>query len=242
MFSFGGNTKQIIHLSLEHFPPAALVRMLVGDPPVRRWLHIDTGSDLTWILPPYGYEPQRSSTFSYRSCDGLLKSTYVTPSKTRGQCTYRQELEDKVVYEGTLGTETFAFETGDGESGILKNVVYGFGKTVGGRRVGSGTLGLNLGVLSITKSFGLKFSICLGNFNYIRREKHFLALGDDAIFGGWEVPLDTKDAAYRISLTSIIIEGENLGLENVLSKTKSIIDTGTSTISFGARSISGCRG
>ncbi|CAG7892071.1 unnamed protein product [Brassica rapa] len=232
--SLGGHNRKIIHVFLKKFPPAIFARVNIGDPPVEVWLHIDTGSDLTWVTDDsrVGYDPLDSSTFSYRSCDGLSKSPSVTPSRIRGQCDYVQRLADDAVYAGTLGNETFTFETGDGGIGMLKNVLFGVGKTVAGMATGMGTLGLSLGELSIIKSIGTKFSICVGNFNYISQGKHFLALGDDALLVGRKILLDTKGNTYRIKLSSITIEGQSLGIENVLSKTKSILDTGTSTISL----------
>ncbi|RID73827.1 hypothetical protein BRARA_B00953, partial [Brassica rapa] len=221
--SLGGHNRKIIHVFLKKFPPAIFARVNIGDPPVEVWLHIDTGSDLTWVTDDsrVGYDPLDSSTFSYRSCDGLSKSPSVTPSRIRGQCDYVQRLADDAVYaDGRWGNRH------------VKNVLFGVGKTVAGMATGMGTLGLSLGELSIIKSVGTKFSICVGNFNYISQGKHFLALGDDALLVGRKILLDTKGNTYRIKLSSITIEGQSLGIENVLSKTKSILDTGISTISL----------
>lgn len=225
--SLRGHERIIIHVLLRQFPPAIFANVSIGYPSVSSWLNIDTGSELTWVLynPHSGYHPLRSSSFSYKSCDGLSKSAYVFPSKRKEQCNYSQRLADNAMYEGTLGIETFTLGTRDTGMGELKNVLFGFGKTVMGDPAREGTLRLNLGELSIVKSVGEKISICIENFNYISHGGHFLSLGDDAVFVGKKVSLDTKENPYGINLNSIIIDGEKLDIENVLSKSKSILDT-----------------
>lgn len=74
---------------------------------------------------------------------------------------------DDVVYVGIFGNEIFIFEMGDGGIGMLKNVLFGVGKIVVGMVIGMGILGLSLGELFIIKLIGIKFLICVGNFNYI---------------------------------------------------------------------------
>ncbi|KFK43380.1 hypothetical protein AALP_AA1G118600 [Arabis alpina] len=231
--SLGGNEKKIIHIALQKDPPAAYALVSVGYPPLEQRLHIDTGLDLTWVLhnPSSGYDPLKSSSFSYKSCHGLPIINSVTRSKIRGQCDYNKTLADKSSYIGTFGIETFTF--GKRGLGILKNVLFGFGKTIDGPQAGMGSLGLQLGEdWSIVNSFERKFSICIESFNDIGDQKYFLALGNDAVFTGMKVPLDTQQLKYKISMTSIIIDGESLGIENVLSKYESILDTGTSSISL----------
>ncbi|VVA90897.1 unnamed protein product [Arabis nemorensis] len=138
--SLGENERKIIHIALQKDPPAAYALVSVGYPPLKQRLHIDTGLDLTWVLhnSSSGYDPSKSSSFSYRSCHGLPIIKSVTRSKIWGQCDYNKRLADNAAYIGTFGTETFTF--GSHELGSLKNVLFGFGKTVGGPQAGTGSL------------------------------------------------------------------------------------------------------
>lgn len=52
------------------------------------------------------------------------------------------------------------------------------------------------------------------------------------MFAGMKVSLDTKESSYKINLTSIIVDGEILVIENILSKSKSILDKGTYVLSL----------
>lgn len=86
-------------------------------------------------------------------------------STTRGQCNYNERLADN-----TRSNEIFTFETKDRGLGMLKKMLFGFGKTVGDQ-AGMGTLGLMLGELSIVKSFYGKLSISIGNIYNIFSRK-----------------------------------------------------------------------
>lgn len=40
----------IINIAFQNFPPADFALVSIGDPPVEERLHIDTWSDLSWVL------------------------------------------------------------------------------------------------------------------------------------------------------------------------------------------------
>lgn len=110
---------------------------------------------------------------------------------------------------------------------------FGIGEKIKSRvQVGKGSLGLGLGEMSILNHFGQKFSICIGNFSEMKKGRHFLALGDDAFLTGMQVPIHTLGKFYLIRMTSITISREDIGLQNVLVKSDTILDAGSSDISL----------
>ncbi|CAA7038256.1 unnamed protein product [Microthlaspi erraticum] len=164
--------------------------MAIGYPMIQQRLHIDSGTDLTYVLqnPHSDYNPLASSSFRYRSCLGL-RSASLTPGAMKGRCDFEKR----------------------------------------GQLAGTGTLGLAPGDLSITSSFNKTFSICLGNLNRFQRTNEFLALGDGAVLSGPTVALGNL---LNVTMTSIAINEQNLGLDILLSMSLTIMDTGHSALSL----------
>ncbi|KAK2639097.1 hypothetical protein Ddye_026892 [Dipteronia dyeriana] len=96
---------------------AYLLKIGIGQPVTERWLHLDTGSDLTWIqckpcvacydqVDPI-FDPANSSSFRKFVC---LKDDTCRPAVCRGRlCFYQINYADESVSKGFLAREIFTF-------------------------------------------------------------------------------------------------------------------------------------
>ncbi|KFK29560.1 hypothetical protein AALP_AA7G149800 [Arabis alpina] len=162
-------------------------------------LHMDTGSDLTWLqcspcthcyrqsIPIF--DPSRSYTYR-NEFDSCRSDEYSMPilrfnAKTRF-CEYTNEYVDGTQSRGTLVKETLTF-----------NTIYG-----------TGILGLGYGELSLVHRFGKKFSYCFGSLYDPLYPHNVLVIGDNgANFLGDTTSLEIENSFYYVGIEAISLGG-----------------------------------
>ncbi|KAF8091698.1 hypothetical protein N665_0438s0027 [Sinapis alba] len=198
-----------------------------GSPPIKQLLLLDTGSSLTWIqcfpcsrcfdqnLYPK-YWPKNSKTYREQMCE-----------TDTGKCPYNVTYLDKSVVKGTVAQELVTVDKLDGGYERLYGVYFGCTEhSEGTSFIGTGILGLGVGMISIIGEFGYKFSFCLGRISD-KRSNHNLILGDGANIQGHPMVINITRGHYYFSLESIIVERKIL-LDHPVQV---LVDTG-STMSY----------
>ncbi|PKI55715.1 hypothetical protein CRG98_023931 [Punica granatum] len=189
-----------------------LVDVLIGTPPKRRSLILDTGSDLTWIQcapcrdcfdqrEPY-FDPRRSNSFQNISChDTRCRLVKSPPDLSRPcdandstqTCPYYYNYGDSSHTTGDFAAETFTFNltsaTGNSEFVRVKNLIFGCGhRNRVNFRGASGMLGLGRGPLSFSTQlqylYGNAFSYCLVDSNAGRNATSKLVFGSSRNLSG----------------------------------------------------------
>ncbi|KAG2244989.1 hypothetical protein Bca52824_093175 [Brassica carinata] len=230
-------------------PPAYLVNISIGSPPVMQLLHMDTGSNLLWLqchpcidcytqsLPIF--DPSKSYSYLKESCktDEFSVPELTFDAKTNS-CRYFMQYMDGTESKGTLAKETLTFSTiyGESSSASLSDVVFGCGhENYGKPQQGTGVLGLGSGNFSLVHRFGSKFSYCLGNLNDLLYPYNVLVIGDSGDTLGYTTQLEIENGLYYVKVEAISLGGSLLPIEPWVFQRKhhnyasgTIIDTGTS--------------
>ncbi|EOA18437.1 hypothetical protein CARUB_v10006981mg [Capsella rubella] len=214
---------------------AFVAEIFIGSPAVRQFLHIDTGSTLTWnqcypcslcvnhIYPRYW--PEDSTTYWHADCE--TTSTESNPRfeyfHSSGICRYKQGYADGSFIQGTLIKEMFLIQTMDRRFEALYDVYLGCNyQALGHNYIGTGILGLGLGNFSIVEKLGSKFSFCIGR---IREDDstHNLILGDGANIQGHPTMISISNGHYMFQLEAI-----RVGVEKTLDNPLQVyLDTGS---------------
>ncbi|KAG0591147.1 hypothetical protein KC19_1G153600 [Ceratodon purpureus] len=171
-----------------------MVSIVLGTPPVKASIIIDTASDLTWIQSqPCNschqqkdpmYDPSKSSTYNVLACSSPICDKLVQDKQcTSGQsCRYAYRYIDGSETDGYLSTETMTVSLTTGE--ISKVALFPFGAsdaTMGTYTVEEdGIFGLGQGPISLPSQLGgNKFSYCLVDWQ--SDETSSLYFGDAAV-------------------------------------------------------------
>ena len=131
-----------------------LVSFSMGEPPVRQFALMDTGSDLLWIqcLPCVHcierkinsvFDPTKSSTYSDLPCAFCRKFNFYTEcDKNKTKCRYGYGYADEDYSYGTFAREKLTF---DGDGNLTKsNVLFGCGdRNKMKQGLWNGVMGLN---------------------------------------------------------------------------------------------------
>ncbi|WZZ47293.1 hypothetical protein YC2023_043552 [Brassica napus] len=230
-------------------PPAYLVNVSIGSPPVNQLLHMDTASGLSWLqcrpctncysqnIPIF--DPSKSITYRKEFCepsDDIPKLTFDAKTRT---CRYSIKYVDDTGSRGTLASETLTFSAIYGESShssSLRDVVFGCGHdNYGEPQQGTGVLGLGYGKYSLLHRFGSKFSYCLGSLDDPSYHYNVFVIGDLGADMGEPTSLEIENGMYYVGVEGISVDGTILPIEpwvfqrNYQSNSSgTIIDTGTS--------------
>ncbi|KFK41314.1 hypothetical protein AALP_AA2G114100 [Arabis alpina] len=216
---------------------AFIAEVYLGSPSIRQYLHVDTGSNLTWtqcfpsshsfvdhIYPKYS--PEDSNTYFDAECETTAKNS--TPKFTyyasTGVCSYELTYGDGNLIRGRLAEEMITLQTRNGEFKVVYDVYFGCNdQAVGNQYIGTGILGLGTGKFSIVEKLGSKFSICFG---LIMESKptHNLILGDGANIQGHPTVINTTQGNYMIMLEFILVGAELKALDDPVQVH---LDTGT---------------
>ena len=174
-----------------------LMKFSVGSPPIETLAIADTGSDLVWIqCEPCDncypqdravFNPMQSSSYMELSCDS--KPCQYLPihecGSTNNKCEYTSRYGDRSFTMGDLATDTFTFDSTDGQVAAFPNSILGCGHNNAGTFTSreSGLVGLGGGPLSLISQLGAqieqKFSYCLLPMNINSASK--LRFGTDSI-------------------------------------------------------------
>ena len=216
---------------------AFLAEIFVGSRRVRQFLHVDTGSSLTWIqchpcskcydhiYPKYW--PKDSTTYLEAECESTGENPEFTYYHLLGKCLYEQQYADGNYIEGTLANEMFSIRTPDGKFEAVHDVYMGCNdRSLGQSYIGTGILGLGFGNFSLVEKLGSKFSICIGRIGE-HGSTNNLILGDGANIQGYPTRIIISHGHYMFQLESIRV-GETMTSEKPLQV---YVDTG-STVSY----------
>ncbi|AEE83203.1 putative protein [Arabidopsis thaliana] len=215
---------------------AFMAEIHFGSPQKKQFLHMDTGSSLTWtqcfpcsdcyaqkIYPKY--RPAASITYRDAMCeDSHPKSNphFAFDPLTR-ICTYQQHYLDETNIKGTLAQEMITVDTHDGGFKRVHGVYFGCNTLSDGSYfTGTGILGLGVGKYSIIGEFGSKFSFCLGEISE-PKASHNLILGDGANVQGHPTVINITEGHTIFQLESIIV-GEEITLDDPVQV---FVDTGS---------------
>ncbi|MQL76685.1 hypothetical protein Taro_009077 [Colocasia esculenta] len=215
-----------------------LMQFSIGTPPVQVLAVMDTGSNLVWAhCRPCAdchdprapvFDPSASSSFHTLPC-GSAQCRSVWKLKTSctgagavdesGTCRYVYGYGDGSTFTaGDLATETFTFDSADGGSMSLLEVVFGCshnnGSIVDPQLVG--LVGLGVGPASLVSQLGPlaqgRFSYCLVPFQE-RASSSSMSFGSRAVVsepGAVSTPLVLREdrTLYHVTLGRITVGGE----------------------------------
>ncbi|XP_038691063.1 probable aspartic protease At2g35615 [Tripterygium wilfordii] len=224
-----------------------LMKIYIGENHYQALALVSTGSQLVWIqcdpckdcyeqdAPPF--KPSNSYQelpYDNEFCRVFEKRSRVEPSN---QCEYKYVYEKNGFTVGVLGTETFYFDSANGELVSLPKFVFGCGhknKIKFGRLV-QGVVGLGRGKLSLISQLGSDIEHILSYCLVSRSEKtkvSKLKIGQKAKISGGRrrvsTPLSFEDPSPYYYLT---LEGISVGTKKIVTKntrhSNIIIDSGT---------------
>ncbi|VVB09386.1 unnamed protein product [Arabis nemorensis] len=205
---------------------AFIAEVYFGSPSIRQYLHVDTGSSLTWtqcfpsshsfvdhIYPKYW--PEDSNTYRDAECEPTANNSNpkFSFSDSSGVCSYEQTYVDGNLIRGRLAEEMITLQLRNGEFKVVYDVHFGCNdQAVGEDYIGTGILGLAAGNFSLVEKLGSKFSLCFG---WIRESKptHNLILGDGANLQGNPTEINITGGHYMCTLEFILV-GEELKTVN----------------------------
>lgn len=108
-----------------------LVNFSVGNPPVRQFAAMDTGSNLVWLIcnsqpRTLKYDPSKSSTYKNISCISdechNVKDFFCDDS---GGCMYEKAYASGQNSTGFVAYEEFVFDTADEGIAAINDVIFG---------------------------------------------------------------------------------------------------------------------
>ncbi|GFZ15545.1 eukaryotic aspartyl protease family protein [Actinidia rufa] len=229
-----------------------LMKLSIGSPAVTNLAIADTGSDLVWIqCEPCDnncypqdrspFNPMQSSTYMELSCDS--KPCQYLPihgcGSTNNKCEYTYRYGDRSFTMGDLATDTFTFDSTDGQVASFPNSIFGCGHNNAGtfNSRGSGLVGLGGGPLSLISQLGAqieqKFSYCLLPRTINSASK--LRFGTDSILSGpgvvsTPIQFDDKGTFYYLTLEGASVGNKRIPYSNQMGTVNQgniVIDSGT---------------
>ncbi|CAL1358749.1 unnamed protein product [Linum trigynum] len=222
------------------------VEFSIGEPPVRQFAIMDTGSSLTWVkclpcrpcLPNSGvtfFDPTKSKTYSPRPCASYCKKCQGWFSHK--VCMYTQAYLGGHYSEGVLATEqlTFMSPSGHGATVALPNVQFGCCSTLTGTEHQdqnfNGLLALGAGPYSLVDGLGSKFSYCVGSVSDRSYAYNRLSIGANAYLTGDATAVAVKEGIYYVFIEGITLGGQVLNIKQEAIITMSykqgvVLDTG----------------
>jgi hypothetical protein len=244
-------------VTIPSFPTTGeyLVNISIGTPAQPFVLTLDTGSDLVWTqcLPLVHYfnqtnpffNPEKSSTFSYTSCQfGLCTNAPQPKCSTDNLCEYNSSYVDGSYSSGYLGRETFTLGSFE-----IPDIFFGCGNDNTGIFTSneSGIAGFGRGDLSLVSQLGYsKFAYCFTSFGESKSSP--VLFGSSADLNRYEegkiqsTPLlfnSSQTSFYYLTLNGITVGTELLNIPNSTFAVNLddgsggvIIDSGTSVTTF----------
>ncbi|KAJ3707117.1 hypothetical protein LUZ61_010822 [Rhynchospora tenuis] len=223
-----------------------LMTIKVGTPATSILAIADTGSDLFWTncLPCKDcykqntplFNPRSSTTYRDLSCSDDFCSDASNDCENN-QCHYNANYGDGSTSSGTLAKETFTFDTSDGKTVGVNNIVFGCAHQSDGNFLANmaGIVGLGDGSISLVSqlgsSVGKRFSYCLVPYSATNTSSK-LNFGSNALFSNPNVQTTNlisgvSDTYYTVNLANIRLGDQEieLSVDNI------IIDSGT-TLNF----------
>ncbi|KAL1562077.1 aspartic proteinase CDR1-like [Salvia divinorum] len=240
--------------TISHGNGAYLIKYYIGSPPKPTLALLDTGSDLVWTecvpcrtcgrksVPIF--DPGYSTTYNEPSCGSPQCTEYeesVSCDVRTDTCGFKIEYGDGFRAEGTVATDTFAFESTEGGFQFFPNIVFGCARDVfednSGGDNGNGIVGIGVGRASLLSQLGYdKVSYCLTPDESALKSST-LHFGSDAVVSGWgavSTPMTKRDFFYYVTLEGITVGNERLVFESpVLDQGGNIfIDSGATVTQF----------
>lgn len=219
-----------------------LMTIKVGTPSRTILAIADTGSDLVWTnCKPCNscykqtaplFDPRSSSSYLDLSCNSDFCSDFSTDCENN-QCHYSTQYGDGSTSSGALAQETFTFDTSDGRTVGIRNIVFGCAHQSKGtfQPNMTGIVGLGGGSISLVSqlgsSVGNRFSYCLVPYSATNMSSK-LSFGSNALFSDPNVQSTNlisglSDTYYTISLSNITIGDQDIEV----NFNDIIVDSGT---------------
>jgi Xylanase inhibitor N-terminal/Xylanase inhibitor C-terminal len=223
-----------------------LMTLKVGTPSRSILAVADTGSDLVWTnCAPCNscykqsaplFDPRSSSTYLDLSCDSNFCSAFESVCENN-KCHYSAQYGDGSNSAGTLGQETFTFETSDGTTVDIDDIAFGCAHQSQGsfKPNMAGIVGLGGGPISLVSqlgsSVGNRFSYCLAPYS-VTNTSSKINFGSSALFSdpntqSTDLISGLSDTYYTINLSNIMIGDQLIEVE----LNDIIVDSGT-TLNF----------
>eukprot|EP00850_Spirogloea_muscicola_P008154 SM000043S15782 [mRNA] locus=s43:18319:34728:- [translate_table: standard] len=243
------------------------VNILIGTPPQKVQLTMDTGSDLTWMqcqpcvlcyqqaLPIF--RPAASSSFaslqcSHASCAALADASNACKSSdavaAAAACTYDYGYGDGSQTSGQLASDTVVLEEAGGQLRSVSLVMGCGDRNTGIFSVTGGLIGMGKGALSFTQQvrsiYGGIFTTCLVTREDVYTSHGYLSFGRRTVpvAGVTYTPLahldePDLDTYYMIDVAGVSFGGRQLALP-ASALAVTIFDTG-STLSTASKRLYG---
>ncbi|PKU70519.1 Aspartic proteinase Asp1 [Dendrobium catenatum] len=193
------------------------VQIKIGDSSKPYNLHIDTGSDLTW-LPKELYHPHDLQNIQYVRCDEprCIDVPRGKCKKNTDPCDYKIRYQDEASSEGRIVNDSFTLHLEDGSSisptlAIGRSTYYS-SKELNGQSITEGMLGLGKGRISIISqlheqgNFANIFGHCLSRN---LEDYGFMFIGEDFDYPRcltW-IPMSSDVSNY--SLMAEVVYGDH---------------------------------
>eukprot|EP01018_Ginkgo_biloba_P029042 Gb_03155 [translate_table: standard] len=178
-----------------HYNVTLMVELMVGTPPQKQLMVVDTGSELSWLqcngMPKTSFSPSRSASYSPIPCNSLVctKETVDFPLPTtcdkKRLCQFTYSYADGTSIDGNLGRDTIS--TLSSLRGTpLKVPGLVFGCVSSSALPGTpGLMGLNRGALSLISQLKgkllHKFSYCITDYILYPNSPGILFFGDSPL-------------------------------------------------------------
>ncbi|XP_073128579.1 aspartic proteinase CDR1-like [Henckelia pumila] len=227
-----------------------LTEAYIGNPRIRQYFMMDTGSDLLWVRSTLCnkckfnfsniYDPSLSLTMRKVQCYtpvciNFQSNAICNPAEENPLCHFDIEYADGMSVFGNLALERFTFVTPNKIIQLVPNITFGYATGISRDNMYGihGIIGLQAtNPYALVSLFGRKFSYCIGSIRDSDYKYNHLSLGSAAVLQGYSTPTKINYGGYHL----VTVEGISLGqkqLEIDENKYKSnvVIDSG-STFSY----------